>query len=508
MKNATLVLVRPDPKRPDLNHPGDAAVAARLAASPPCWVLLVGASQPRSGKDAAERPERHRDVRRDAMRRALGLDEIAKDGLSVFAPLELAGGTDADTLAKELAHYLADVGLRMPLKQSSHLDVWLPADLDPALLAAVVEAVSVYPRTDLWLGDRKLASSLRWEARRDLFRSPSPEATTDLTGSAPAIEKVRQTVARYADKPFPVLIIGETGTGKEVVANMLHEQSGRQGRFMAQNAAQLPKELADSLLFGHRKGAFTGADSDRLGRIREANGGTFFLDEVFNLAPAVQGKLLRALNRIDEGILLVEPVGSTVPPAVVHARLIVSALADPRTDHENTGTNPMRTDLFYRVSAGIIRLPPLRQTLEDLPRLCRKLLRGIAPNTRVTDDGIAALRDHDWPGNIRELRLILLRALMDSPPAVEELGADALRAALDTNRLPPGARSLRLPCDLDLELKRIEVATLRAAMRETGHVQAQAGRRIGMDPKNARNFGRRLDMAERQLRELGGPDAE
>lgn len=507
MKHGNLVLVRPDPRRADANHPADASAAQRFATSLPCWVLLVGAGGRTAGKDESDARERSRVARRDAMRRSLGMDGIAKDGLSVYAPVEVIGEDDTDTLARELARYLADVGLRIAAKQSSHLDVRLPADLDPALFGAVVEAVSVFPKTDVWLGERKLASSLRWEMRRDLFRSPSPEATTDLAGSTPAIEKVRQKVARYADKPFPVLIIGETGTGKEVVANMLHEQSARQGRFMAQNAAQLPTELADSLLFGHRRGAFTGADTDRPGRIREAEGGTFFLDEVFNLAGSVQGKLLRALNRVEEGVVLVEAVGSTQPDAV-HARLVVSALADPRVGHEDSGTTAMRTDLFYRVSAGIIRLPPLRQTLDDLPELCRVLLGRLDHNVQVTEDGIAVLRDHDWPGNIRELRLILLRALMDSQRGIEELGADTLRSALDTNRLPPGARSLRLPCDLDVELKRIEVATLRAALRECGHVQSQAGRRIGMDPKNARNFGRRLESAERQLRELDGPDAQ
>ncbi len=507
MKNASLVIVRPDPQRADQNHPADAARAKHHSTKPKCWVVLVGESQPRTGKDADETRERHREARQEAMKRLLNIENIAKDGVSVFAPVELAGEDDPDTLAHELARYLADIGLRMPLKQSRHLDVLLPPDLDPALLAAVVEAASVHPATDVWLGERKLNSSLRWELRRDLFRAPSPHATTDLTGSTPAIEKVRQKVRRYADRPFPVLVIGETGTGKEVVATMLHEQSARQGRFMAQNAAQLPQELADSLLFGHRKGAFTGADTDRDGRFCEADGGTFFLDEAFNLAPAVQGKLLRALNRVEEGIVLVEPVGSTKPPTPIHARLVVSALADPRTDHENTGTTAMRTDLFYRVSAGIIRLPPLRQTLDDLPALCHDLLLNIDKNVRVTEDGIAVLREHDWPGNVRELRLILQRALMDAPSKVEELGPDALRAALITNRLPTGARALRLPCDLDLELKRLEVATLRAALREAGHVQAQAGRRIGMDPKNARNFGRRLEQAEQKLQEMGGKDA-
>jgi DNA-binding NtrC family response regulator len=508
MKNATLVLVRPDPKRADLNHAADAALAVRLSDSPPCWVLLIGESQRRAGKDAAETREGHRLARRDALRRALGLDSIAKDGVSVFAPVEVAGEDEPDALARQLAGYLAGIGLPWPLSASALVEVHIPPDLDPTLLAAVAEAVSVHPRTDICVGDRRLSSRLRWETRRDLFRSPSPKATTDLTGSTSVIEKVRQQVARYADKPFPVLIIGESGTGKDVVANMIHQQSGRQGRFMPQNAAQLSPELADSLLFGHTKGAFTGADSDRAGRIREADGGTFFLDEVFNLVPSVQAKLLRALNEVDAGVILVEPLGSTRPAQRVHARLVVSALADPRSDQENTDLTAMRTDLFYRVSAGIIHVPPLRQTLDDLPELCRAILLRLDHDVRVTEDGIAVLRDHDWPGNIRELRLILLRALMDAPGKVEEIGPDALRAALDTIKLPPGARALRLPCDLDLELKRLEVATLHAALRESGHVQAQAGRRIGMDPKSARNFGRRLETAERQLREMGGPDAD
>jgi DNA-binding NtrC family response regulator len=507
MKTAHLVLVRPDPSSPDQNHPQDVALAQRLSASPPCWVLLIGESQRSPGKDAAERRAARWEKRRDAMRRALHLDGIAKDGRSVFAPSELAGEADPDALAERLARYLAGEGLRMPLRQAGELHLRVPPDLDPALLAAAVEAVGVHPRADVWIGERRLRSSLRWEVRRDLFHAPATEAATDLTGSSPAIDEVRQKVARYADQPFPVLIIGETGTGKEVVATMLHEQSGRQGRFMPQNAAQLPPELADSLLFGHRKGAFTGADTDRPGRIREANGGTFFLDEAFNLSPVVQGKLLRALNRVDEGIVLVEPVGSTKPPDLVHARLVVSALADPRTDPDTRGTTAMRADLFYRVSTGIIQLPPLRQTLDDLPALCAKLLGSDKEGFRVTPDGISALREYDWPGNIRELRLILHRARMDARGKATELGADALRAAIQTSRLAPGASPLRLPCDLDLELRRLEVATLRAALRDAGGVQAQAGRRVGMDPKTARNFGRRLETAERQLQEMGDSDA-
>ncbi|MCB9546010.1 MAG: sigma-54-dependent Fis family transcriptional regulator [Myxococcales bacterium] len=502
MKTVHLVLVRPDPQHRTHNHPKDIDTARHFAQHPPCWVLLIGEAAPRK----PEVRDHARSARLAEMQRSLGLSGIAEDGLTAIAPTELAGEDDADALARQLAHYLANVGLRMPLKQGPALDVHLPADLDPALVAAATEAVTTHARTDLWLGERRLGPTLRWETRRDLFQAPPPAAKTDLVGASPALEKVREKVARYADQPFPVLIIGETGTGKEVVATMLHEQSGRRGRFMAQNAAQLPPELADSLLFGHSKGAFTGADTDRSGRIREADGGTFFLDEAFNLAPSVQGKLLRALNRVEEGVILVEPVGSSRPPVIVHGRLVVSALGDPRRTQDRDGLSAMRTDLFYRVSAGIIRLPPLRQTLDDLPQLCPALLRRIGRgDIRVTADGVAALREHDWPGNVRELRLILVRALIDAPSLGDELGADAIRAALATNRLPPAARALRLPCDLDRELKRIEVATLRAARREAGGVQARAGRLVGMDPKSTRNFGRRLAAAEKSL-DIDHPD--
>lgn len=495
--SATLVLVRHAPSQPNRNHPADVERAKQAGLKESTWIVLVGASATTHKKRA-----KHRDARLTDMRLALGFnrDEISRGGVSVFFPIELIGEDDTAKLAGALARYLVDKGIPMVLRQSSHLKMPLPDDLHRVLFAAAVEAASVYPRVDLEVGEERLCSSLRWEVRRDLFRAPPPRPTTkELIGNAPALQKVRAKIDRYAPKPYPVLIIGETGTGKEVVAKMLHERSGREGRFMAQNAAQLPSELADSLLFGHKRGAFTGADSDRPGRIREAAAGTFFLDETFNLTPSVQGKLLRALNRVTEGIIVVEPVGDT-NTHLVHTRLVVSALEDPR----GTGDQPkstMRLDLFYRVSVGIIRLPPLRQTLEDLPALCRGLLGRLDRDVEVTDDGIAELAKYDWPGNIRELDLILLRALMDSDEGTHRLGAEALSKALDTNRRPPGARALRLPCHMKLELARIEVATLRAAAREAGHAGAKAGRLIGLG-ENARNFRRDLQTAEERLRKL------
>jgi transcriptional regulator with GAF, ATPase, and Fis domain len=497
--SATLVLVRSDPQKPGRSHPADFEKAKRAGQKQSTWIVLLGAA----GKAKPDTREKHRVARRTRMRKALGFkpDQISGRGVSVFFPVELVGEDHNGDLADVLARYLVDKGIPMVLRQSAALTVPLAEDLDRVLFAAAVEAAAVYPRVNLEVGDMPLRSSLRWELRRDLFQAPPPRHTaSDLIGDAPMLKKVREKIARYAREPYPVLIIGATGTGKEIVARMLHEESGRRGRFMAQNAAQLPPELADSLLFGHKRGAFTGADSDRPGRIREAEAGTFFLDETFNLAPSVQGKLLRALNKVNEGIIVVEPVGDTNLHHV-HTRLVVSALKDPRGTGDDA-TAAMRLDLFYRVSVGIIRLPQLRETLEDLPILCKGLLGRLGGGVEVTDDGISELATYHWPGNVRELELILLRALMDAPAGTTRLDGEALKAAVRTNGLPPGTPSLRLPCDLDLKLARIEVATLRAALRQAGGVHSRAGLRIGMDPQTAKNFGRRLRTAEERFERL------
>ena len=492
MKTAKLVLVRPDPKRANANRPADMQLAQEAAADRPCWVVLVG---------------KGRENRLEAAKRALNAEGIAKDGLNVYAPHEVCGDdwTEADEadLPNRLAHYLSETGFRLPIRQSFPVEVRLPLDIPPLLLAAVVEAAAVRAEVDIRLGDEILRSSIRWEIRRDHFSGPrSGSRDKDLTGASASLNRVRKQVERYAALRYPVLVLGETGTGKDVIANMLHEQSGRQGNIKAVNAAQLPSQLADSLLFGHKKGSFTGADSDRHGRVREANGGTFFLDEVFNLEASVQGKLLRALNRVDEGIIEVEPVGSTQVEAV-HTRLVVAALADPRDEPGMVGGSSMRQDLYYRVAAGVISLPPLRECLDDLPALCAKFIGGLKKGVTVEDDGIAVLREHSWPGNVRELRLVLIRAIFDGPAAATTLTADALRSALQATATRSSGVRLLFPCNLRKELAQIEVETMRAALRAVDGNCAAAGRKIGLG-KNARNFPRALEKAEARLRSLEG----
>jgi DNA-binding NtrC family response regulator len=494
MKKHVLTFVRAI-RRGTGSRPEDVALAKTLAKEGPCTVVMLG---------------QHRRTRIAVLRREFGIsaDENTKSGVTVNAPVEVSGddwtAADEAKMPGKLAAYLIDTGIRMIARTNANLRVELPTDIDPASLAAVVEAVMLYPGVKLTVGGVDLDTDSRWILRRDRFRAPPILASRGgLIGTSAAMETVRDRVSRYADLPYPVLLIGETGSGKEIVAQMLHEQSGRKdkGKFMATNAANLPPNLAESLLFGHVKGAYTDAGAERPGRIREAGGGTFFLDEAFNLDPGVQGKLLRAFNRAEEGIIEVEPLGSS-QRIVVHARLVVAAQQDPRLERAVAGGTPMREDLFYRVALGVIEIPPLRDRLEDIVELAQHLLAGMRAAPAIDDEAEGVLRQHDWPGNVRELRLVLLRAVVDGEPGAKRIGADIVRAAMLTAALPSRGRSIPLPCALDLELKRIEVETMQAALRSSGANHAEAGRRIGMG-KNAQNFKRTLELAEVKLRELG-----
>lgn len=487
-KRATLLLVRPDPVT-GANRRDDVRRAKTAAKRPPCWVILIGG---------------RRDARREDLANSMGVRDIAKNGVNVLAPVEVSRDDDVfqtAELASALARYLLDQGLRRALERATGVDVRLPKDLEPALLAAVVEACTIYPDIDIWIGDQSLETNVRWEIRRDLFRSPPPRGTESLWIGMPHVEA---TVERYARLPYPVLILGETGSGKELVARGLHSASGRGGAFIPTNAAELPDNLAESLLFGHTKGAFTGASTERAGRIREAEGGTFFLDEVFDLSPAVQGKLLRALDRADRGEIVVQRLGATKPDTV-RARLLVSAQRDPREGPVDGAGSSMRHDLYYRLAVGIIHVPPLRERLEDLPKLVEHLLEEAGTGRRIDQAAYEVLCGHDWPGNVRELRLILLRAHIDCA-GTRPLRADDLREALDATALEP-ALALRLPCNLEEELARREVATMRAALELARGNQTKAGRQIGLGPTGAKNFKRRLANAEKRLRS-GADDDE
>ncbi|HZI03302.1 MAG TPA: sigma 54-interacting transcriptional regulator [Archangium sp.] len=252
------------------------------------------------------------------------------------------------------------------------------------------------------------------------------------TSRAPAVRELARRARQVAETETPVLLLGETGTGKERLARAVHRWSSRaEAPFVTLNCAAIPAGLLESELFGHVKGAFTGATRDRAGRFQMAHGGTLFLDEVGELPVELQAKLLRALQE-----KTFEPVGSDRT-----VRADVRILAATHVDLQQAiAQRRFREDLYYRLSVFPLRLPPLRERLEDLPQLCAFLLEEQARRTgrrgmKVTGEGIARLSAYDWPGNIRELANALERATILSRKP--ELGAEAFDLPLRR----PGAKA-------------------------------------------------------------------
>jgi transcriptional regulator with PAS, ATPase and Fis domain len=220
-----------------------------------------------------------------------------------------------------------------------------------------------------------------------------------IVGVSSAIRRALALAERYARTQLPVLLVGATGTGKELFAEHIHERSGRPGPLVDVNCGALPREMVESLLFGHQRGAFTGAIDSKVGHVERSDGGTLFLDELESLAADAQGKLLRVLETGS-----VQPLGA---PAKRRVDLrIVSAVQDDIGEALSSGR--FRRDLFQRVAGLVIELPPLSARPEDVVPLAR-YFAGLR-NQRLDSDGARALLNYRWPGNVRELRLTIERA--------------------------------------------------------------------------------------------------
>jgi len=234
----------------------------------------------------------------------------------------------------------------------------------------------------------------------------------NLLGRGAAMRAVFETIRKVAETDLTVLVRGESGTGKELVAQALHEGSARKsGPFVAVNCAAISRELVESELFGHEKGAFTGADARRIGRFEAAHGGTIFLDEIGDMAPDTQAKVLRVLQERS-----FERVGGAKPIAV-DVRVVAATHRDLEKD---VTTGRFREDLYYRLKVVEIRLPALRERPEDLPALAERFLAQVAerlgrPKKRLAPDAEAALARHAWPGNARELRNLIEQAVVLAP---------------------------------------------------------------------------------------------
>jgi transcriptional regulator with GAF, ATPase, and Fis domain len=246
-------------------------------------------------------------------------------------------------------------------------------------------------------------------------------AIIDLIGCSPKFQAVLSEVAQVAPVDSAVLIQGETGTGKEVIARAIHEASPRRhSRFVALNCAAIPSALLESELFGHERGAFTGACTQTKGRFQMADGGTLFLDEIGDMPLDLQPKLLRALQEQE-----FERLGST-QTVRVNVRVVAATNQDLG---QLVAKKLFRADLFYRLNVIPICLPPLRERVQDILPLTESFVAKFAarlnkPIDSIPDEVIAVLKAHDWPGNIRELQNFIERAVLFSPGSVLRLPLD------------------------------------------------------------------------------------
>ena len=325
----------------------------------------------------------------------------------------------------------------------------------------------------------------------------------ELLGKAPAMQQVFRAIGRLSRSSVTVLITGESGTGKELVARALHEHSPRSGRpFIALNTAAIPADLLESELFGHERGAFTGADTQRRGRFEQADGGTLFLDEIGDMSPALQTRLLRVLA---EGEFY--RVGGQTP---IRVDVRVIAASNQNLQQRVSG-GLFREDLYHRLNVIRIELPPLRARAEDIPALLSHYMLiaahelGVEPKV-LAADALARLTAHEWPGNVRELvnlcrRLSVLAPgsevhLADLPPEIAATAASLPKEADWALALADWAeRHARNggPPLLDAAQPQFERVLIRAALRLTQGHRQEAAKLIG--------WGR--NTLTRKLRELG-----
>jgi two-component system response regulator PilR (NtrC family) len=306
-----------------------------------------------------------------------------------------------------------------------------------------------------------------------------------LTGDSPAIGAVREMIGKLARSQAPVYISGESGSGKELAARLIHRCSSRRAApFVPVNCGAIPENLMESEFFGYRKGAFTGADSDRDGFFQTANGGTLFLDEVADLPLAMQVALLRVIQEKK-----VRKVGSAVEDPV-DVR-IVSATHKPLKDCVDAGA--FRQDLYYRLNVIELKMPALRERQEDIPLLVESFLSRMCPESRprLTGEAMSALGAYGYPGNVRELENILERATALCRDGLIEIGDLQL---VDDPAVGCG-ESLSGET-LEDHLNRVERQVILDALAKTGFNRTAAARRLGVTFRSLRYRIERLGIEE------------
>ncbi len=374
-----------------------------------------------------------------------------------------------------------------------------PGDCQPGhgkLLAGLLEPLSVALENDARLRElEQLRAAAEADRQSLLNRLGRDRLSDEIVGAASGLRGVLTRADQVARSDSSVLLLGETGSGKEVIARAIHDRSPRaDAPFIRVNCGALPPELIDSELFGHEKGSFTGATARRKGWFEQADGGSLFLDEVGELPPTVQVRLLRVLQ---DGVIT--RVGGE-QSIQVDVRVIAATHRDLAVMVQQ---GAFREDLWYRIAVFPILIPPLRERIEDIPELARHFARRASiklgvPLRLPTADEIEQLRDYPWPGNVRELSSVIERAaILGEGDRLEVTAALGLSGPARREAPVPGGRSF---ITLDQAVER----HIRAALtRSRGKVEGPRGaaRLLGLNPHTLRSKMRKLGIDPRPFRE-------
>jgi len=445
-----------------------------------------------------------------AIGRRLKLDgcelESTDDPMPVLARLD-AGTADWDVM-------ILDVGLpnmngidvlkRFREAGSPISVIMLTGDQTAATATECMRAGAFYYLTKPFrayeLSSTVVSAARHSQLRRQLARQAEPRES-NLVGVSSAMRQLRSTLERLAaSQDVSVLIRGESGTGKELVARSLHQQSARRGkRFVAINCGGMPESLIDSELFGHAKGAFTGATTDRAGVFVEADGGTLFLDEIGDMPLSIQARLLRVLQEGE-----VRAVGSS-SVRKVDVRVISATHVDLNAAVANKA---FREDLYYRLAVVTVQVPPLRDRLDDLPMLAAHFLKkhGGGSPPSLSPQALEVMFGYGWPGNVRELENALQSAI--ALHRGDAIGAESLPPTITPTRPRLGAAPTPAPTEEEellplTEAKRrasaaYEKRYLERVMRDAKGSVSEAARLAGLDRTNFRRLLQRhgLDAAD------------